>query len=280
MIVDLMMPGMSGFEVCKAIRKDYELIELPILILTAAGQMTDLITSFQLGANDFLQKPINKEEIKVRVGSLLLMKESSQAAINNELSYYLSQITPHFLYNTLNTIIGLSYKDAEKTREALQYLAIYFRAKLEYKNHCSLVPLEDELELVKAYLAIEKMRFGERLMIEYDIDETIEGLIPSLTLQPLVENAVQHGIAKKRDGGTVQLSIKKVADEIEIMIKDDGMGISIDKQKELLNGRNNRIGFTNPLKKLKLIRNASFKMESMEGIGTEISIKLPEVKSR
>ncbi len=280
MIVDLMMPVMSGFEVCKAIRKDYDHVELPILILTAAGQMTDLITSFQLGANDFLQKPINKKEMKVRIDSLLLMKESSQAAVNNELSYYFAQITPHFLYNTLNTIIGLSYKDAEKTREALQYLAIYFRAKLDYKNHHSLVPLEDELELVQAYLAIEKMRFGERLTIEYDIDETIEGLIPSMTIQPLIENAVQHGIAKKKDGGTVRLSIKKVADEIEIVIKDDGVGISMDKQKELLNGRNNRIGFTNPLKKLRLIKNASFKLESMEGNGTKISIKLPEVKSR
>lgn len=278
MIVDLMMPRMSGFEVCKTIRKDYALVEFPILILTAASQLSDIVVSFQLGANDFLQKPINLEELKVRIESLLLMKESSQEAVNNELSFFYAQITPHFLYNTLNTIIGLSYKDEEKTREALQYLAVYFRAKLDYKNHHSLVPLEDEVELVQAYLAIEKMRFGERLTIEYDIDETFEGLIPSMTIQPLVENAVRHGIAKKKEGGTVTLSINKNMEYIEIIIEDDGIGIPIEKQKELLNERNTRIGFTNPFKKLKLIKNAKFKLESTEGSGTKIVILLPEVK--
>lgn len=279
MIIDLMMPGISGFEVCKKIRQDYDLVELPILILTAAGQMSDLITSFQLGANDFLQKPINMEEIKMRIESLLLVKKSSQEAINYELSYFNAQITPHFLYNTLNTIIGLSYKDEEKTREALQYLAIYFRAKLDYKNHHSLIQLEDELELVYAYIAIEKMRFGERLTVEYDIDETIEGLIPSMTIQPLIENAVQHGIAKKKDGGTVRLSIKKPKNDIEIIIEDDGVGIPLEKQVELLNERYTRIGFTNPFRKLKLIKNATFELESTEGKGTKILIRLPEVKS-
>lgn len=209
-----------------------------------------------------------------------LVEKSSQEAINQELSNYYAQITPHFLYNTLNTIIGLSYKDEEKAREALQYLAIYFRAKLDYKNHLSLVSIEEEVELVQAYLAIEKLRFGERLVIKYDIDEKVVGCIPSMTIQPLIENAVQHGIAKKKDGGTVCLSIKKNANDIEIVIKDDGIGISIEKQAEILSEQNTRIGFINPIKKIKLIKNASFKMESTEGNGTKISIKLPEVKSR
>src|SRR5690606_30781443 len=106
--------------------------------------------------------------------------------------YYYAQITPHFLYNTLNTIIGLSYIDQEQTREALEHLATYFRTKLNFKKQRSFITLEEEVELVKAYLAIEKMRFEERLLIEYNIDETIKICIPTMTLQPLVENAVQH----------------------------------------------------------------------------------------
>ncbi|GGA20640.1 histidine kinase [Psychrobacillus lasiicapitis] len=278
-ITDLIMPKMSGYELCQEVRKEYGLVELPVIILTAGGQLSDLVVSFQMGANDFLQKPVNLAELKARVESLLLMKKSSQDALNLELSYFYAQITPHFLYNTLNTIIGLSYEDEEKTREALQHLSIYFRAKLDFQGHHSFVPIEDEVELVQSYLAIEKMRFGERLTIEYAIDETIEAYIPSMTIQPLVENAVQHGISKQEQGGTLQLAIEREFPNIKITIKDNGVGIPLEKQQELLEGKNNRIGFTNPLKKLTLIKGATFQLESIEGEGTKITIRMPEVKN-
>ncbi|WP_313892645.1 ATP-binding protein [Psychrobacillus sp.] len=278
MIVDVMMPEMSGYELCNIVRMEYDLVELPIIILTAAGQLTDLIVSFQAGANDFLQKPVDSEELKVRIESLLAMKKSAEDAVNNELGFYNAQITPHFLYNTLNTIIGLSYQDEEKTREALEYLSIFFRAKLDYKKYNLLIPLEDEIELAKAYLAIEKMRFGDRLTIEYYIDETIEAYLPSMTIQPLVENAVQHGISKKESGGILKLSIQCDTSQVIITIEDNGVGIPLEKQKELLSNKNDRIGFTNPFKKLKLIKKASFKLESEEGIGTKITISLPGAK--
>lgn len=277
-IMDLIMPNMSGYDLCQEIRKDYGLVELPVIILTAAGQLSDLVVSLQMGANDFLQKPVNLDELKARVESLLLMKKSAQDALNHELSFYYAQIAPHFLYNTLNTIIGLTYDDEEKTREALQHLAIYFRAKLDFKGHHSLVTLEDEIELVQSYLAIEKMRFGDRLTIEYDIDETIEAYIPSMTIQPLVENAVQHGISKQKLGGTLRLAIDRELSHIKITIEDNGVGIPAEKQQELLEGKNNRIGFTNPLKKLTLIKGATFQLDSLEGKGTKITIRLPEVK--
>ncbi|WP_144512799.1 ATP-binding protein [Bacillus sp. FJAT-22090] len=278
-IIDLMMPNMSGYELCQAVRKEYDLVELPVIILTAAGQLSDLVASFQVGANDFLQKPVNLDELKARVESLLLMKKSAEDAIKDELSFFYAQITPHFLYNTLNTIIGLSYNDVEKTREALQHLAIYFRAKLDAREHHALVELEDEVELVQAYLAIEQIRFGDRLTIEYAIDETIETYIPSMTIQPLVENAVQHGISKQKHGGTLLLAIERESSNIKITIEDNGVGIPLEKQQELLEGKNNRIGFTNPLKKLTLIKGATFQLDSEEGKGTKITIRLPEVKN-
>ncbi|SEM88041.1 Glycosyl hydrolases family 2, sugar binding domain [Paenisporosarcina quisquiliarum] len=278
-IVDLMMPNMSGYELSQAIREEYALVELPIIILTAAGQLSDLVVSFQMGANDFLQKPVNLDELKARVESLLLMKKSAQDALNHELSFYYAQIKPHFLYNTLNTIIGLSYTDVEKTRDALQHLAIYFRAKLDFQGHHSLVTLEDEVELVQSYLAIEQMRFGNRLSIQYDIDDTIETYIPSMTIQPLVENAIQHGISKQQDGGTLQLVIERELSNIKITIEDNGVGIPLEKQQELLEGKNNRIGFNNPLKKLSLIKGVTLHLESEEGKGTKITIRLPEVNN-
>ncbi len=266
-----------GLEVCEIVRRDYDVAELPIIILTAAGQLTDLVVSFKGGANDFLKKPVNMEELKIRIDSLLLIKESSKEAIKNELNSLSMQIPPHFLYNTFNTIIGLSYKDQEKTREALQYLSIYFRAKLDYNTQNNLIPLENEIELVQAYLAIEKLRFGERLHIKYDIDDNIEAVIPSMTIQPLVENAVNHGVVSKQSGGTVKVVMKKVDQGIKIIIEDNGVGIPIEKQEELLNGKGTRIGFSNPFRKLKLIKNATFSLESTVGKGTKITIILPEV---
>ncbi|WP_397538134.1 ATP-binding protein [Rummeliibacillus pycnus] len=280
MILDLMMPNMTGYEVCKTVRKEYDLVELPVIILTAASQIYDLVLSFQLGANDYLQKPVNMEELKVRIESLLSIKKSALDAVNNELSRFSSQITPHFLYNTLNTIIGLSYKDQEKTREALDYLATYFRAKLDVRKQRSLVSLVDEVELVQAYLAIEQMRFGERLNIVYNIDEAIETYIPTMTIQPLVENAVQHGISKNPDGGTLRLIIEREQKNVKIIIQDNGVGIPQEKQQELLSGKNERLGFTNPFNKLSLIKGASFRLDSEEGKGTEITIRIPEIKDK
>jgi len=280
LILDLMMPNMTGYEVCKIVRQEYDLVELPVIILTAAGQLTDLMISFQLGANDYLQKPVVLDELGARIESLLLIKKSAQEAFENEMSHFYTQITPHFLYNTLNTIIGLSYIDEEKTREALEHLATYFRAKLNFRKQRSLVLLEEEIDLVKAYLAIEKMRFEERLHVEYYIDETIEMYIPTMSLQPLVENAVQHGISQNKDGGTLRLTIERENQYIKIMIEDDGVGISEENQQELLRGKNERIGFNNPFKKLSLIKGTSFELESEEGKGTLITIRLPEMKNK
>lgn len=274
-ILDLMMPNMSGFEVCKSLREKFDLFDLPVIVLTAAGQLSDLISSFQIGANEFLQKPVMLDELKVRVEFLLSMRKSSKESLMDELTMYYSQIKPHFLYNTLQTIIGLTYLDPKKTREALTYLATYFRAKLDFNSYRSLVPLEDELELVEAYLEIEKMRFGDRLKIIYDLEESAHAIIPLMTIQPLIENAVQHGIGKKAEGGTIKLCISKSHGNVRIVIEDDGIGISKEKQADLLNGKNSRVGFTNPFRKLQLIK-ASFTLESEEGIGTKITILLPE----
>ncbi|AFS79107.1 two-component system signal transduction histidine kinase [Gottschalkia acidurici 9a] len=279
-ILDLMMPDMSGYDVCKVIRRHYHMVELPILILTASGRLRDMIDSFNIGANDFIQKPICLEELKAHIESLMCMKLLAQNAIKHELNYLQAQIKPHFLYNTLNTIIGLSYRDEEKTREALHNLATYFRAKLDFYNHNDFISLEKEIELLKAYLSIEQMRYGEKLKVEYDIDESIDILLPSLTIQPIVENAVRHGIAKKSSNGTINISIQRQQNkEIKIIVRDDGVGICEEQQKKILSNKNGSIGFSNVFKKLKLIKKSKFLLDSKEGYGTTITIILSEVRS-
>lgn len=277
MLIDLMMNGMSGYELCKQVRKQYDMVELPIIVLTAVVKHSDLVLTLQVGANDYLQKPVMMDELLIRMKSLLAVHQSSLDAIEDEMNYLYAQVTPHFIYNTLNTIIALSYTDIENTREALYCLATYFRAKLNVHYRNSMVPLDDEIELVKAYLYIEKMRFGDRLNVKYDIDESLQPLIPALSIQPLVENAVFHGISKKKEGGTIEVSIQREGQFIRIKIYDNGVGIPEEKLQQLMSEKNSRIGFTNPLKKFKLMKNVSLQVYSEEGKGTTIIILLPEV---
>jgi len=235
-----------------------------------------LMLTLQVGANDYLQKPVAMDELLLRIESLLAVRQSSVDAIEVEMNHLYSQVTPHFVYNTLNTIIGLSYTDMDNTREALYSLATYFRAKLNVHYRNSMVLVEEEIELVKAYLYIEKMRFGDRLTIKYDIDESIQLMIPALSLQPLVENAVFHGVSKKPEGGTIEISVQREGQFVRIKIYDNGVGIPAKKLQQLMNEESSRIGFTNPLKKFKLMKNASLRLYSEEGKGTTILILLPE----
>ncbi|OCS86989.1 ATP-binding protein [Caryophanon latum] len=276
MLVDLMMAQMSGYELCELVRKQYDMLELPIIALTAITKHSDLLLSLRVGANEYLQKPISMDELRLRIQSLLAMQQSSKDAIGEELNALYTQVTPHFVYNTLNTIIGLSYTDVDNTREALYCLATYFRAKLNVHYQKSIVSLEEEMELVKAYLYIEQMRFGSRLTINYDIDESIDCMLPALSLQPLVENAVFHGISKKQEGGTIDITVQQEGSFVSIRIQDDGVGIPKEKLQMLLSGENSRIGFTNPMKKLKLLKNASLHLESEEGKGTTVTILLQQ----
>lgn len=276
LLIDLMMNGMSGYELCKQVRKQYDMLELPIIVLTAIMKHSDLVLTLQVGANDYLQKPVSMDELLIRIESLLAVRQSSIDAIEVEMNYLYAQVTPHFVYNTLNTIIGLSYTNMNDTREALYCLATYFRAKLNVHYRNSMVPIEEEIELVKAYLYIEKMRFVDRLTINYDIDESIQLMIPALSIQPLVENAVVHGISKKLEGGTIEISVQRDGQFIRIKIYDNGVGIPDEKLQQLLNGEGSRIGFMNPLKKFKLMKNASLRLYSEVGKGTTILILLPE----
>lgn len=108
-----------------------------------------------------MRKPIEPEELNARVTSLLTMKNAAEQAVNNELNYFYAQIKPHFLFNTLNSIIGLSYRDMERAREGLYHLSTYFRGKLDLYRKPTLISIQEEMELVQAYLAIEQLRFGE-----------------------------------------------------------------------------------------------------------------------
>jgi len=142
----------------------------------------------------------------------------------SELKALQSQINPHFLFNVLNTMTSLIRTNPEKAREVTIDLSNYLRYNLD--NNLKSVELIKELNQIDTYIKIEKSRFGEKLNIIYDVDESLYNFqIPSLIIQPLVENSIKHGILKKRDKGFVKIIVKKIDKDIEVAIEDDGVGI-------------------------------------------------------
>jgi sensor histidine kinase YesM len=195
-----------------------------------------------------------------------------------EIAFLRSQIKPHFLYNTLNSIAELCINEPNKAEELTLDLSQYLRSSFDFKQLDSLTTLENELELVKAYINIEKARFGTRLCVEYDVDANLEIGIPSLILQPLVENAIRHGLMSSLRGGTVKISVKKEADAVvSFTVEDNGCGMSVTKREELLKPDVNKkgVGLWNISQRIKLLYGNSLCIESAEGRGTKVSFDIP-----
>ena len=150
-----------------------------------------------------------------------------------ELRALRAQIDPHFLFNSLNSISALTTNDPDKARTMTLMLADFFRKSLELGSRIH-IPLNDELALILEFLTIEQVRFGARLKVEQDIkDECQKVMVPPLLLQPLVENAVRHGIAHLVDGGTIQLHCERSGDRIVIQIQNP---VDLDRPRRKGNG--------------------------------------------
>ncbi|WP_346898637.1 sensor histidine kinase [Clostridium sp. UBA7503] len=204
--------------------------------------------------------------------------ELKNMANKAEIKALQSQINPHFLFNALNTIISFIRFNPNKARELIINLSTYLRYNLDIgENH---VDIYKELEQVKAYVEIEKARFGEKLHVVYNIEDDLEIKIPSLIIQPIVENSIKHGILKGKGEGTVTIEIKKISkDNIMITIEDDGIGISKDIIEKVYEGKmkENKIGISNVHNRLKYIYGEGLKIETLEG-GTRISFNVSKIR--
>src|SRR5580692_599046 len=188
------------------------------------------------------------------------------------------QINPHFLFNTLNTVSALIRFDPDNAREVVLKLSNILRRLL--RKHETFVPLREELEFIDDYLDIEVARFGrDNLDIIKHIDEeTLESFVPSMLLQPIVENCLKHGLAPKLDGGKIQLRTTNHDGRLHIEIEDNGVGISEEKMPHVyVEG----IGLSNVRERLRVLYGADFhlQIESRPGQGTLIKIDIPELVS-
>ncbi|TQR95402.1 hybrid sensor histidine kinase/response regulator [Paenibacillus ottowii] len=280
-IADVMMPEMSGYELTRRVREYFSISELPVLLLTARSQQEDLYTGFLAGANDYIMKPVDSMELKSRVRALTDVKKSARERLWMEAAWLQAQIKPHFLFNTLNTIASLSHVDHTRMVKLIEEFGKYLRSSFNPQNLDRVVSLEYELALLKSYLYIEKERFGNRLDIVWEVDEDIFLLLPPLSIQPLAENAIRHGIMNRIHGGTLCIRIQQREDDTEIAIIDDGVGMSQEELDRLLSPhqeQDNGIGLRNTDRRLKQVYGKGLSISSLPNQGTTVSFHVPQVQ--
>ena len=200
------------------------------------------------------------------------IKEQEKELAGRRIDIMLSQIQPHFLYNSLGTIYHLCESDSEAARKAIKKFSEFLRGNMESLKAREPIAFEMELNHTANYLYLEQQRFGDKLQVIYQI-KTVDFLIPPLTLQPLVENAVKHGILNKKNGGTVIIRTEKIGGWAVVTVSDNGVGM--EKAKELHSpGEHVHIGISNVRSRLKEMVDGSLNIESNDR-GTTAIIQIP-----
>jgi two-component system LytT family sensor kinase len=202
----------------------------------------------------------------------IALRQQEKKLAEQRIDIMLSQIQPHFLYNTLGTIACLCRDDPQKAEKATEEFAKFLRGNMDSLKARGPIPFERELSHVMNYLYLEKQRFGDRLNVVYKVEAT-DFFIPPLSLQPLVENAVRHGILKKKEGGTITICTMESDEYAVVMIVDDGIGM--EKAGGLPNlGEHGHIGIENVRDRLWIMVKGRMEVDSSDQ-GTRITLRIP-----
>lgn len=210
---------------------------------------------------------------------LLIHKEAEQAAHDKELrtQLMLTQIRPHFIYNTLATIRALCAIEPEKAQTAIDQLCDVLRGNMEAVSNSKLETFSWALDRLKNYIALEQLRFGDKLHVEYDL-EVIDFLLPPLSIQPIVENAIRHGVGNKRGGGTITISSRERQNLVVVTVTDDGAGVDAPNLDALPTPHDGRthIGLHNVNERLRLTMGGELAFYSKKGYGTVVTLYIPK----
>ena len=202
----------------------------------------------------------------------LMIQQQEKELSEKQIELTISQIRPHFIYNCLSSISYLCTKDPQQAVEAIDDFSSFLRVNFSNISQNKIVPFTQELEHTMKYLKLEKMRFEDRVRVYFDIRAN-DFEIPSLTLQPLVENAVKHGICKKAEGGTIIIRSTESDKEYLVEVVDDGVGFNPNVPPD--DGRVH-VGLTNVQRRLKSMVNGKLEIYSKINEGTRMSIRIPK----
>lgn len=222
------------------------------------------VASMELG----MMKKSRKNEI--------MLQENKMRLQEVKVKLLLRQIQPHFIYNTLGSIQGLIKVSPREASDLVYKFSKYLRENIDSIDGPERIPMEQELRHIQSYMEIEKIRFDERVNFLYDISDDNFYITP-LSIQPLVENAVKHGICKKDEGGYVSLKCYEKEKYGCIVVEDNGVGFNVD---EVMNSDKQSVGLKNSIYRLETTMGAKVSVESEIGVGTKISIKFPADSNR
>lgn len=209
--------------------------------------------------------------IPTNIQSAIRAREVEKELEDARITIMLSQIKPHFLYNSLTSIRSLCRQNPERAWEAIGDFASYLRANMNSIDCKQNIHFNNELKHIKAYLKLEKMRMGDRLEIVYDVQER-DFFLPALSIQPLVENAVKHGIYGKNSGGTITLHTRREGSEVVIMVTDTGVGFDA-KAMTSNNNQHMQVGIKSVCARVEKIMGGSLSIESVPGSGTTVIVR-------
>lgn len=195
-------------------------------------------------------------------------KEQTQLRI----SAMISQMQPHFLYNSLAVIEALCEEDPKLAAEATNAFSNYLRENMDFADKSNPISFSEELKHIKTYVWLEKLRFPNKLNIEYDISCS-SFPVPALSVQPMVENAIKHGICKSKSGGTVRICSSETEEFYIVTISDDGTGFDVSKMKD---DGDQHLGIKNTRYRIREMMGGSLDISSIPGEGTTVTIKIPK----
>lgn len=233
-----------------------------------------------------------EEMIEARVAEALIKEnadyEKEMLLKQANLQALQSQINPHFLYNTLECIRGMALLEGRETIADIAWsLSRFFRYSISGKSN--VVTLRDELENCETYARIQNYRFQNRFVLEIEKEPNVDDtMLPKLTLQPMVENAILHGLQNSLDGGVIRIRIERINHDIRIVISDNGCGMPPEKLEELIykihhgetrkgEGKHNGIAMYNVDRRMKLYFGPEYGVNvfSCEGKGTDVELRIP-----
>ncbi|OQB12078.1 MAG: Sensor histidine kinase YpdA [Firmicutes bacterium ADurb.Bin193] len=260
-----------------AITITYDILLNQNVISSDFGELSSFGILIFLFVHTIIHASLFKEQFDEKERLLIEVEATRDEAIQNEIKFLQAQIKPHFLYNTLSVIASMVTRNPNKARQLIEKFGDYLRNSFDFDSNDNFVSLDKALELVNAYVEIEKARFRDRIQFVLNCDEIPEVRIPRLSIQPLVENAIRHGILKKSTGGTVTVNIKKEAENIRIEVSDDGVGMSSEEKEKLLEASNNvkGVGVKNIQRRLEKLYGQGLVIESNINKGTTISFEIP-----
>ncbi len=293
-LLDINLPGKSGIELLRELKAHEAYADLPVIMISGEDERTTLAKCFELGANDYIRKPINEIALKARVRTAIFTKKyqeqklelERQKALQSRMSMLTAQMNPHFIFNALNSIqYFLMENDTSAATHYLSNFSGLMRKTLENSTR-SYISISEEVRFLERYLQLEKERFHDRFdfEIQIELDDPDFTFIPPMLLQPYIENSIVHGFKQIHYQGKLELTIKEFADTIICTIRDNGIGRKAAAELRTVKSHKS-IALSNTKARLEMlnsIHNASeFKVQinDLEDagrvLGTEVLVSFP-----